>query len=132
MEQDSVVERALEAIRAICRPGETPTVAVPENPPLEAASIPPDAPDAWREDFIRWALERCVLREDYEDSQSVGSLLIDFAEWAIDHDAVPAPRDAFEALLEEAGFRLKDGMAMGIVLKADLEAVLLSQKVTIQ
>jgi hypothetical protein len=37
-EQNSVVERALEAIRAICRPVETPTVAVPENPSESAST----------------------------------------------------------------------------------------------
>jgi hypothetical protein len=43
------------------------------------------------------------------------------------HDAVPCTRLTFERLLQYAGFPLKDGLACGLVLKVDLEAVLLSQ-----
>jgi hypothetical protein len=98
-----------------------------ETPQAATEGMSNHSPDAWREDFIRWALDRCALRDDHEDSQSVGSLLIDFGEWCAGHDAVPAPRDVFEALVQDAGFQLKDGLAAGIVLKVDLEAVLCSQ-----
>lgn len=81
-------------------------------------------PETWRAGFVAWALESCALREDFEDSQSVASLLIDFAEWCAAHDAVPCQRAVFEMLLNEAGFPLKDGLAVGIVLKVDLEAAL--------
>jgi hypothetical protein len=87
----------------------------------------PDSPDAWREDFARWRAERCVSRQGYEDSAGIGCLLLDFAEWCIGHDAVPCQRATFETLVEEAGFRCADGMAAGLVLKVDLEAVLCSQ-----
>ena len=34
---------------------------------------PPDAPDAWREDFARWMAKNCVHREGREDWDSVGT-----------------------------------------------------------
>lgn len=85
---------------------------------------PPDAPDAWREDFNHWRAERCVSRSGYEDAGSVAGLLVNFAEWCIAHDAVPARRETFEALLRDAGFPLMDGLACGLVLKVDMEAVM--------
>jgi hypothetical protein len=88
-------------------------------------------PQAWQADFGRWRAERCVSRPGCEDSQSVGSLLLDFAEWCVGHRAVPADRQVFEQLLTGAGFLLKDGMAIGVILRMDLQAVLHSQRVTI-
>jgi len=89
---------------------------------LDAPSAPIDDPAEWREDFARWCKERAVSRSGFDDSGSVGVLLIDFAEWCIGHDAVPCQHATFEMLLEEAGFRCVDGMAAGLVLRADLEA----------
>lgn len=89
---------------------------------------PPAAPDAWLGDFNRWRAERCVSRSGYEDAGSVACMLVNFAEWCIAHDAVPARRETFEALLRDAGFPLMDGLACGLVLKVDLEAVLLPQR----
>ncbi|MGD0733843.1 MAG: hypothetical protein ABR976_01805 [Terracidiphilus sp.] len=86
----------------------------------------PDTPNAWREDFIRWARVQCVHREGREDWGGIACLLLDFAEWCIAHDGVPCTRATFEWLLEDAGFLIGDGMAFGLVLKADVETVLLS------
>ena len=91
---------------------------------------PPDEPDARQEEFTVWALERCALRDDWEDSASIACLLLDFAEWCIAHESVPCQRVVFETLLEEAGFRCANGMAAGMVLKVDLEIVLRSQAAT--
>ena len=91
---------------------------------------PPDAPDAWREDFAKWKVENCIHREGREDSAGIGCLLLDFAEWCIVHESVPCQRAVFETLLEEAGFCRAEGMAAGIVLKADLETVLRFQGAT--
>jgi hypothetical protein len=96
--------------------------------PSASEYFPPMAPDAWQEDFIRWAGVRCVLREEHDDSAGIGALLVDFAEWCAARNAVPARRDTFERLLQDAGFPLKDGLACGLVLKVDLEAVLLSKR----
>lgn len=82
------------------------------------------APEAWRLNFARWRAERCVSRICYEDSAGIGCLLLDFAEWCTAHEAESCQRAKFEALLEEAGFRCAEGMAAGLVLKVDLEAVL--------
>ena len=91
-----------------------------------------DDPDhdtaAWWQDFNRWRAERCIRREGREDWGGVGYLLVDFAEWCAAHDAVPATRRIFERLLSDAGVEIQNGMARGLVLKLDLEAVLLSQR----
>lgn len=92
-----------------------------ESPSVARKGVPSADSDAWMPDFVTWALERCALREDYEDSQSVGSLLIDFREWCIERDAVPADRQVFEALLADAGIPIRDVLAIGIILKTDLE-----------
>jgi len=73
---------------------------------------PPD-----REGFKRWAVERCAGSP--ERSERVGSLLVDFAEWCAGHHGVPCQRVAFERLMQEAGFRLRDGEAAGLLLKAE-------------
>lgn len=86
--------------------------------------LPDHDPAAWREDFARWMAESCIQREGRDDWGGIGCLLVDFAEWCIAHEAVPCQRTLFETLLEEAGFRCADGMAAGIVLKVDMEAVL--------
>jgi hypothetical protein len=92
------------------------------------SDVPLDcAPDAWRQDFARWRAERCVSRQGYEDSAGIGALLRDFMEWCLAHDAVPCQRAVFETLLEEAGFHCAEGMAAGLLLRVDLEAVLCSQ-----
>lgn len=84
---------------------------------------PPDAPDAWREDFSRWKIENCVHRDGREDWGGVGCLWVDFCEWAVSNDSVPCQRATFERLLEEAGFSCAEGMVAGLLLRADLEAV---------
>lgn len=81
-------------------------------------------PETWRAGFFAWVLESCELREGCEDSQSVASLLLDFAEWCAVHDADAPCRVMFERLLSDSGFPLKDGLAVGVVLKLDLEAAL--------
>lgn len=89
-------------------------------------------PETWRAGFVAWVLDSCALREDYEDSQSVASLLIDFAEWCAAHHVDAPRREPFERLLSGSGFPLKDGLAIGLILRVDLEAVLCSQGVTVQ
>ena len=83
----------------------------------------PDATDAWREDFTLWRAERCIRREGREDWGGVGRLLVDFAEWCAAHDAAPATRRVFERLLFDAGFDVQNGLAAGLLLRVDLEAV---------
>lgn len=105
-----------------------PSTGPPQPPPEMSGGMVDHDPDAWRPDFARWRAERCVSRQGYEDSGGIGCLLVDFAEWCIAHDAVPCQRATFEMLLQDAGFPLMDGLAHGLVLKVDLEAVLLSQR----
>lgn len=108
-----------------------PTFEGFEGSTLEQIQKSSDRPqDAWREDFIEWARERCALRDDREDSASIACLLLDFAKWCTAHENVPCQRAEFEALLEGAGLRCAGGMAAGIVLKVDLETVLHSQAAT--
>jgi hypothetical protein len=95
---------------------------IPEE--TKIISAPGDNLAAWRPDFDRWRTERCVSRSGREDSQSVASLLIDFAEWCAAHNVDAPCREPFERLLSGSGCPLKDGLAVGIVLKVDLEAAL--------
>jgi hypothetical protein len=74
-----------------------------------------------------WMLARCVYRQGYEDSAGISCLWIDFCEWAVTADSVPCTRRTFERLLADAGFRCADGMAAGLLLRVDLEAVLCFQ-----
>lgn len=47
--------------------------------------------------------------------------IIGFLVWERTHDrGVPCQRVAFERLMQEAGFRLRDGEAAGLLLKAEL------------
>lgn len=101
-----------------------PSIESPSIATETTKGVPSADPQAWSEDFIRWVWERCALREGYDDSSGIGFLLVDFAEWCIAHDAVPARRETFEALLRDAGFPLMDGLACGLVLKVDMEAVM--------
>jgi hypothetical protein len=98
-----------------------------KTPQAASEAMSSDSPDAWRLDFARWRAERCVSRQGYKDSAGIGCLLLSFAEWCVAHEGVPCQRAVFETLLEEAGFRCVDGMAAGLVLRVDLEAVLHSQ-----
>jgi hypothetical protein len=91
------------------------------------SDLPPDAPDAWKKDFKRWKAENCIYRAGREDSGGIGFLLVDFAEWCAAHNAVPCTRATFELLLRDAGFPLTDGLARGLVLRVDVEAVSLLQ-----
>jgi hypothetical protein len=100
---------------------------VPLVPPknedvLERNDPPPDAKDPWREDFIRWARERCAFRNGCDNSAGIGFLLVDFAEWCAARDAVPCRRATFELLLQDAGIPLRDGMAAGLVLKVAVQS----------
>jgi hypothetical protein len=86
-------------------------------------------PEPWAEDFFRWIPERCISREGREDWGGVGCLWVDFCEWAVQNDSVPCQRKTFEQLLQDAGFPVEDGMACGLVLAGDLEAVFGSRAV---
>jgi hypothetical protein len=91
-----------------------------------AGLVPIIFPDheAWADDFRLWMRERCASRQTHEDWGGVGALLVDFAEWSVARGEVPCTRDTLEKLLVDAGFVIANGMARGLVLKADLLAVL--------
>lgn len=76
----------------------------------------------WETDFVRWRLERCASRRDHEDGSNIGALLLSFAEWCCRNNSAPAPREVFERLLTMSGFQTSDGMAIGLILRDDLEA----------
>ena len=78
-------------------------------------------PEAWMEDFHRWALDRCVYR--HRCFGGIGALCSDFGEWAVAHSSVPCTRQTFERLLTDFGFFFAEGMIYGLILKADLWAL---------
>lgn len=99
--------------------------ATSEQRPNFSAAFPNPTPAAWWEDFVRWTAENCAHREGKDDWGGIGALLVDFAEWCVSRAAVPCwCRATFEQLLWDAGFRCDEGMVAGLVLRADLEAVL--------
>ena len=79
-----------------------------------------------------WLLERCVYRDHCWGG--AGALYLDLALWCVDYGRrVPASRRAFVAALQTEGFQVtSDGLVYGLILKADLEAVLHWQGVTVQ
>jgi hypothetical protein len=82
---------------------------------------PTHDPEAWMEDFHRWALDRCVYRD--RCFGGIGALWSDFGEWAVGHSSVPCTRRTFELLLTDFGFFFAEGMIYGLILKADLWAL---------
>jgi hypothetical protein len=90
--------------------------------PATPEEIPDHDPTAWRADFHRWMANSCVCREGKDDWGGVGTLWVDFYEWAVVHNSVPCTRRTFERLLGDAGFRLENGMVSHLLLKADLQA----------
>lgn len=91
---------------------------------VDALRMPAHEPDARREDFARWVAQNCIHREGRDDWGGIGVLYVNFAEWCVWHDSTHCERCTFEWMLEDAGFRCKEGMAAGLLLKVDLEAVL--------
>jgi hypothetical protein len=94
---------------------------------LSHADAPRVDAGPWGEDFKRWARERCAARKRHSDAGGIGYLLLDFAQWATRNNSIPCDRKTFEALLTDSGFRCVDGLALGLVLRDDLQAVLQSQ-----
>lgn len=84
-------------------------------------STEPD-PNAWRVDFSRWLESICLQRPRKDDAISVSTTTISFAEWAIKHNSVPATRATMERLFIAAGFVIRDGMVLGLLLRSDLQA----------
>jgi hypothetical protein len=82
--------------------------------------IPIISPEEWAADVAFWMKARCAHREGKDDWGGVGSMVVDFGEWAVSHRSVPCSRSVLEALLRDAGFVVVDGMVQGLVLMADL------------
>lgn len=71
----------------------------------------------------QWLLDRCVSRD--RCFGGIAALHLDLARWCAEHGLpVPASRRAFVEALEAEGFTVStDGMVAGLVLKADLWAL---------
>lgn len=93
-------------------PGETQNISGPEH-----------APAAWRADFDQWRAEKCIQRREPGDSGCIKSLWNDFVDWTLARERVPCVRPTFERLLTDAGFQLKNGMVLGLLLREDFESV---------
>ena len=79
-----------------------------------------------------WLLERCVYRDHCWGG--AGALYLDLAHWCVAHGRpVPASRRAFVTALQTEGVQVTSAdLVYGLILKADLEAVLHWQGVTVQ
>lgn len=133
MEQVEVLQRALDALRAVCIPGPVQAVrTAPAEPPVSVAPLPVPThdPAEWREPFAKWALSVCAYRD--RCFGGIPALCADFGKWAVTHDSVPCRIDTFEALLRDAGFLCADGLVSGLILKSDLWALENSRKETVQ
>ena len=87
----------------------------------EIISAPEHDPTAWRSDFNQWMSQNTIHRKGYDDSGGVHFLWVDFCESAITYNSAPCMRPTFERLLTDAGFELRDGMVLGLILKVDLQ-----------
>lgn len=87
------------------------------NPSIDAHD-----PSAWTDAFHQWTQLHCLHRAGYDDWGGVGALHVEFSEWAVVSGSVPCTRRTFEALLCLAGYRVENGMVLGLVLKADMWA----------
>ena len=86
------------------------------------SSMEHQAPDAWADDVAAWAMERCISRDDRDDSGRIVALLADCAEWCEAKGAVPPTNEILIALLQNAGFCCAGGYVSGLVLTADFVA----------
>jgi hypothetical protein len=128
-EQNSAVERALEAIRSICSSVEaTPAVQAviaPDVRPSEVEyTLPVDDPTEWREPFVRWMDSTCALSERGASGLDVLHRL--HTEWEIVQNGMPCTREVFRSLLLELCFPIRSvfetELVEGLILKEDREA----------
>ena len=118
--RSDTLRRALEALAEVCGP----LSVEPEKRSRTEAELKPEQDHkAWADDFRQWMGERCTPRRAREDWAGVGALLVDFAEWSVNRGEVPCSRNTLEKLLGDAGFVVVNGMVRGLVLNADLLAI---------
>ena len=91
-----------------------PKIAAPSG-------MPPHDPAEWREPFARWVNSDCASH--WRVFGGVGPMHNHLCDWAIAQDDVPCTRETFEALLQELGFPISDGLVAGLILRRDYEAV---------
>ncbi len=83
--------------------------------------MPEGIPLALSGSMSEWLLARCAFGDHC--SGGAASLHLDYARWCGEHFRDnPVSRRDFEVGLRAQGFHLADGMAYGLLLKADLEA----------
>jgi hypothetical protein len=107
----------------LTKPPKPSSVSFVSPTPRLVPIISPDH-EAWADDFRLWIRERCAQRHAHEDWGGVGALHVDFAEWSVARNEVPCTRPTFEALLRDAEFFIANVLVRGLVLKADLLAIL--------
>jgi hypothetical protein len=119
------LRKSVELPSALCVMSKKHETELPQAATESTGGMADHDPAAWSEDFDKWRAENCAHREGKDDWGGIGALLVDFAEWCVARNSVPcSTRATFERLLRDAGFRLNVGMVAGLVLRADLEAVL--------
>jgi hypothetical protein len=91
---------------------------LPSIEPVPACSAN-DEPAAWKEDFLRWMLFKCCFTD--RCFGGVSCLHRDFCEWQVSRNEVPPSRAIFDALLQEEGVLVVDGLTYGLLLREERE-----------
>ena len=118
-------QRLRRALELPAAPRTMSSVSFGSSIPREAQNIsgPEHDPAAWRADFDQWRAEKCIHGVGRDDSGSIKLLWNDFIDWTLARESVPCVRPTFERLLTDAGFQLKDGMVLELLLREEFESV---------
>lgn len=118
--REQLIEHKPEIIRLLAQRA---LLSEPTKPTKLLISGPEHDPAAWRTDFNLWRVEHSISRPGCDDAGGIRCLWGDFCDWAIQHHSVPCTHPTFKRLLIDAGFELRDGMVLGLVLREDYESV---------
>lgn len=126
MGQRATLERALDALRAVCSPvsGQTVQAAGQSINFFACPAVPAQDPEAWRAPFVDWLDSQCMQHQ-----RAFGGLVImhvAFCEWDQARCGVPCTRDTFAALLADMGYLIGEIegtlLVSGLILKEDATA----------
>jgi hypothetical protein len=125
------LRRALEALDSICtRPTPKPSMPTPKRV-AQQPNVQPESshnPAAWREPVAGWLNATCVRHR--RCFSGVTSLHRAYCDWEVSNGDAPCPREIFEQLLRESGLLIVNELVSGLILRADLDGLLVYPKVS--